>query len=141
MTQVICIELHLGSVWFEGSKQMITRRMLRYELKWALENSEEEEIFWSLRHSIICIWLRRFSGQWLLLAQEQVYECVYIYIYIYIYQFVSVMAQGLYWVTACFIFVCQLDASWDHWAAKCCYYCLFCTLKQSLLQKRIVKTI
>ena len=28
-----------------------------------------------------------------------------------------------HWVTACFIFVCQLDASWDLWGAKCnCYY-------------------
>ena len=44
------------------------------------------------------------------------------------------MSWDLYWVTACFIFVCQLDASWGCWASRCCYYCcLFCTLEQQLL--------
>ena len=56
------------------------------------------------------------------------------YICVYIYRLVSIMSRGLYWFTACFIFVCKLDASWNHWAAKCCYYCcLFCSLEKWLL--------
>ena len=56
------------------------------------------------------------------------------YISVYIYWLVSVMPWGLYWVTALFNFVCQLDACWNYWASKCCYYCcLFCTLEQWLL--------
>ena len=61
---------------------------------------------------------------------------ILVYIYIYIYQLVSVIARGVYWFTAHFFFVCQLDTSWDSWAGKCCYnYCLFCTLEQWFQQK------
>ena len=43
---------------------------------------------------------------------------IYIYIYIYLPALNLVVLQRLYWVTACFIFVCQLDASRDPWASK-----------------------
>ena len=57
------------------------------------------------------------------------------YIGVYIYQLALVMPQGLYWITVCFIFVCQLVASWGHWASKCFYYCcLIYTCEQWLLQ-------
>ena len=81
--------------------------------------------------------LSPFSGEWLVAGPRNGYisvyvcVCVCIYIYIYIYWLASVMSRDLYWVTACFIFVCQLDASWGCWASKCCYYCcLFCMLEQ-----------
>ena len=33
----------------------------------------------------------------------------------------------LYWVTAYFIFVSQLDTSWNRWVSKCyCYYYYYC---------------
>ena len=47
-------------------------------------------------------------------------RCIYIYIYI---PTCLVIAQDLFWVTACFIFVYKLDASWNPWAGDCYYYC------------------
>ena len=45
------------------------------------------------------------------------------YIYIYIPAFNLGVLEGLYWVAICFIFVCQLDASWGPLAGKSyCYY-------------------
>ena len=36
-----------------------------------------------------------------------------------------VLLLGLYWVTACFIFVCQLNTSWDPYGNK--YHCYYST--------------
>ena len=88
------------------------------------------EILWTLENSIMHIWLSPFSWQWLVAGP------VNGYISVYIYRLASIMSQACYWVTARFIFVCLLNASWGHWAGKCCYYCcLFCMLEQWLLQQ------
>ena len=74
--------------------------------------------------------LSPFSGQWLVAGLGM---AILVYIYIYILDCfsnftVSVLSYRL------FFSVCLLDASWDYWASKCCYYCcLFYTLKQWLL--------
>ena len=44
---------------------------------------------------------------------------------VYIPAGILVLLQGLYWFTACFIFVYQLDASWDPYCGK--YYCYYST--------------
>ena len=44
--------------------------------------------------------------------------------------------QGMYWVAACFIFVCQLNTSWDPLACKC-YYDSTVKLKLKSCQKRL----
>ena len=46
-------------------------------------------------------------------------------IFVYKYSFNLVLLQELYWITACFIFVCKLDSSWDPWASEC--YCCYST--------------
>ena len=52
------------------------------------------------------------------------------------YGFNLELFKEMYWVTTCFIFVCQPDASWDPWVSKCycCYSTLFCTLEQCVRQ-------
>ena len=74
-------------------------------------------------------------GCWFMHGHISIYKynqkLIYIYIYIYIYipAFDLVVLQELYWVTGCFIFVYQLDTSWDPGASKCyCHRCCYSTM-------------
>ena len=64
-------------------------------------------------------------------------------IFVYKYSFNLVSLQDLYWVTTCFIFVCQLDASWNPWESKCycCYYCRYSTPRWNLWTVGVTRTM
>ena len=86
-------------------------------------------------------WLSPFSRQWLVAGSMNWY--MYTSVCIYIYSRLLQSCHGLSIdLPSVLFFVCQLDASWGHWASKCCYYCyLFCTVEQWLLQLPISKTV
>ena len=91
-------------------------------------SSEKGELFmarWSIP-SCTHGQVHSMDYDWLL-----VYAWAYKYIYIYILAFILVVLQGLYWVTACFIFVSQLDASWEPLS-----YCYYSTMSSFLLLKQ-----
>ena len=94
------------------------------------------EIIWTLRHSTIRRWPSSFPGQGLVAGP------VSRHISVYIHWLASVLFPELwlrYGITAHSTFVCQPDANWGHWASKCCYSCLFCTLEQWLLHFPVSK--
>ena len=56
-------------------------------------------------------------------------------IFMYKYGFNLVLLQELYWLTACFIFVCRMDASLNPWTSKSyCYYHCFSPSSPSTLR-------
>ena len=92
------------------------------------QNSEEGEIYGHWGISLCtCGWVHSLVSDWLL-AQEWTYWCIYVPAFFFL-----VLAWGLYWIKACFIFVCQLDTIWDCWTDKLLLL-LFCSLEQQLLE-------
>ena len=77
--------------------------------------SEERELFmvhWSIS-LCICGQVHTMGYDWQLVYEWR-YFCIYTSCNLE-------LLQGLYWVTACFIFICLLDTSWDPYSSKCYY--------------------
>ena len=100
------------------------------ELSWIWNWTPEEEEFFMVNWSILsCVHgqVHSMGCDWLLIY-EWGYFCTSCNL---------VLLQELYWVTACSIFVCQLDASWDPLANKnnCYYFTVFINKKKITCQQ------
>ena len=136
MSRFSCVRFHLCWNIKLGSYESALSSITSWVMSWSEMPNQERRDLWTLGHSITCIWLNPFSGQWLVAGPGMVI-LVYIYIYIYMYSSLLQSCHGVcIELNPVSFFVCQQDASWGCWAGKCCYYCcLFCTLEQWLLHR------